>query len=96
MNDIYDKEVAGVGWSLHSTEGNQHLRGSSSIRQTNTPPEAETEALITHGSTTNASTRLHKFPFLKGIVSLLWMRMNWLSIPLQQLSSMSVTQRVSL
>ncbi|KAG2274916.1 hypothetical protein Bca52824_057471 [Brassica carinata] len=40
-----DKEVAGVGWSLHSMQGNQLLQGSTSIRATNTPREAETEAL---------------------------------------------------
>ncbi|KAJ0264716.1 Reverse transcriptase zinc-binding domain-containing protein [Hirschfeldia incana] len=40
-----DKEVAGVGWSLHSIQGNQQLQGSSSIRPINTPKEAETEAL---------------------------------------------------
>ncbi|KAJ4876280.1 F-box family protein [Raphanus sativus] len=40
-----DKEVAGVGWSLHSMQGNQLLQGSTSIRATNTPGEAETEAL---------------------------------------------------
>uniref|UniRef100_A0A0D3DCR1 RNase H type-1 domain-containing protein n=1 Tax=Brassica oleracea var. oleracea TaxID=109376 RepID=A0A0D3DCR1_BRAOL len=40
-----DKEVAGVGWSLHSIQSNQLLKGSSSISPTNTPREAETEAL---------------------------------------------------
>lgn len=40
-----DKEVAGVGWSLHGIQGNQLLQGSSSISPTNTPREAETEAL---------------------------------------------------
>ncbi|KAG5378873.1 hypothetical protein IGI04_026715 [Brassica rapa subsp. trilocularis] len=40
-----DEEVAGVGWSLHSIQGNQLLQGSSSIHATNTPREAETEAL---------------------------------------------------
>lgn len=40
-----DKEVAGVGWSLHSIQGNQLLQGSSSIHATNTPREAETEAM---------------------------------------------------
>lgn len=39
------KEVAGVGWSLHSIQGSQQLQGSSSIRPTNTPREAEAEAL---------------------------------------------------
>ncbi|XP_013658448.1 uncharacterized protein LOC106363207 [Brassica napus] len=40
-----DKEVAGVGWSLHSIQGSRQLQGSSSIRPTNTPREAEAEAL---------------------------------------------------
>ena len=40
-----DKEVAGVGWSLHGIQGNQLIQGSSSISPTNTPREAETEAL---------------------------------------------------
>ncbi|KAG2328016.1 hypothetical protein Bca52824_010744 [Brassica carinata] len=40
-----DKEVAGVGWSLHGIQGNQQRQGSSAISPTNTPREAETEAL---------------------------------------------------
>lgn len=38
-------EVAGIGWSLHSMQGNQLLQGSTSIRATNSPREAEAEAL---------------------------------------------------
>ncbi|CAN6844624.1 unnamed protein product [Brassica oleracea] len=40
-----DKEVAGVGWSLHGIQGNQLIQRSSSTNPTNTPREAETEAL---------------------------------------------------
>ncbi|KAG2315402.1 hypothetical protein Bca52824_018525 [Brassica carinata] len=36
-----EKEVGGIGWSLYSTEGIQKLQGSSSIKPTNTPLEAE-------------------------------------------------------
>ncbi|KAF2610111.1 hypothetical protein F2Q70_00009983 [Brassica cretica] len=38
-------EVAGIGWSLHSMQGNQLLQRSTSIRATNSPREAEAEAL---------------------------------------------------
>ncbi|KAF2578295.1 hypothetical protein F2Q68_00004157 [Brassica cretica] len=39
-------ENVNEGWSLHSKEGIQKLRGSSSIKATNTPLEAEAMALL--------------------------------------------------
>ncbi|CAH8298752.1 unnamed protein product [Eruca vesicaria subsp. sativa] len=39
-------EIGGIGWSLFSREGIQYLQGSSSIRLTNTPIEAEAQALL--------------------------------------------------
>ena len=41
-----NQELAGIGWSLHSKEGIQKIRGSSSIVPTNTSIEAEAMAML--------------------------------------------------
>lgn len=41
-----DQELAGIGWSFHIKEGIQKLKGSSSIKPTNTSIEAEAMAML--------------------------------------------------
>ncbi|KAG2260421.1 hypothetical protein Bca52824_079715 [Brassica carinata] len=41
-----NQELAGIGWSLHSKESIQKIRGSSSIVPTNTSIEAEAMAML--------------------------------------------------